>query len=185
MIPAWTVPLVMTLQRLLELAVSRRNLRLALAQGGREFHPGSFRVIAAMHALFIVSLLIGSWGGSIRTGARTFLLLGLLVLLQVGRYWCMASLGESWNTRIVAVPGGSAVRRGPYRFLRHPNYLVVTLEFLLIPLLLEAWWVLAVFFPLNLLVLRRRIELEERVLAEQTDYAARFGEAATAPGASP
>jgi methyltransferase len=86
------------------------------------------------------------------------------------RYWCILTLGVFWNTRILVLPGAAAVRRGPYRFLRHPNYLVVTLEFALLPLLMRAPFTLVVFSLANLAVLRRRIRFEEQALREETDW---------------
>jgi methyltransferase len=172
--PAWWVVLFLGVQRLFELALSRRNLERLRRKGGREFFPESFPAVAALHALFLAVLLAGSWGKVIPLEGRTWLCLGVLVPLQFLRYWCMATLGENWNARIVVVPGGSAVRRGPYRLLRHPNYLAVSLEFLFLPLLLRAPFAL-VFFPLNLLVLSRRIRLEERALRDATDYGRVFG----------
>ncbi|NIQ94183.1 MAG: hypothetical protein GWN87_08215, partial [Desulfuromonadales bacterium] len=100
------------------------------------------------------------------------------VLLQIGRYWCMWALGACWNTRIIVVPGSVPVRRGPYRFVRHPNYLLVTAEFLVLPLLLRAPVTLVVFFAANLMLLRRRVRLEETVLRRETEYSRVFAEKA-------
>lgn len=96
--------------------------------------------------------------------------LSALALVTAGRYWTIASVGENWNVRIVLVPGEPVKRKGPYRFLRHPNYLVIVLEFLLFPLLLRAPLTLIVFSLANLPVLRQRIRLEEEALREFTDY---------------
>lgn len=169
----WIFPLLIG-QRLLELAVSRRNLRILQAQGGREFHPNTFLAVAFLHTLFIVSLLIESAPWRVPANWLTWTCLTIYVLLQGVRYWCMVSLGAWWNARIVLVPGGEVICRGPYRFLRHPNYLVVLLEFILLPLLLRSPVTFAAYFPVNILILRHRIVIEERALREQTDYDARF-----------
>ncbi len=158
------------LERLFELALSIRNRRRSLARGGREYSPGSFRALAVMHALFLLALAFEAYPWSVPIDSRTAVLLTCFALLQAGRYWCIWALGEQWNARIVVVPGAAPVRRGPYRFLRHPNYLVVTLEFLVIPLLMRAPVTLAVFSVANLLLLKRRIRLEEEVLMRETDY---------------
>ena len=91
------------------------------------------------------------------------------VLLMIIRYWCILSLGPYWNTRIIVVPRQAQIKRGPYRWLRHPNYLVVSLEFILIPLLLRAPWTLCIFSLVNLIVLRQRIALEQRALDGSSD----------------
>lgn len=161
-------------ERLFELWLSRRHLLALTARGGREFYPETFSRLLALHTLFLFALLIESspWYLPLTPGKST--LLACFILLQGGRYWCIASLGACWNTRIVLVPGGTTCRTGPYRFFAHPNYLVVTLEFALLPLLMAAPYTLAVFFPANLLVLRQRLRLEEQALREFTDYNEKF-----------
>ena len=165
---------VVALERLFELLLSRRHLKKLEAFGGREHRPESFRYVAALHGLFLASLLAESYPWRIPFDARTAACLGALALLSGLRFWCMYALGDYWNVRIVTVPGAAAVRTGPYRFLRHPNYLAVSLEFLFLPLLLRAPVALAVFFIPGLLILRQRIRLEERALRETTDYATAF-----------
>ena len=161
-------------ERLFELQLSRRHLLAQTARGGREFYPETFSRLVALHTLFLLALLIESYPWHLPVTPWTGTLLALFTLLQGGRYWCIASLGTCWNTRIVLVPGGTTCRTGPYRFLAHPNYLVVTLEFALLPLLMAAPYTLALFFPANLLVLRQRLRLEEQSLREFTDYNERF-----------
>jgi methyltransferase len=85
---------------------------------------------------------------------------------EVLRVWVVRSLGPYWNTRIVLVPGATLVKKGPYRYVRHPNYMVIVLELLSIPILCGAYWTAAVFTGLNLLILRVRIRTEEKALAE-------------------
>ncbi len=161
-------------ERLFELAFSRRNFRRLELLGGKEFHAETFRTIVALHTLFLLSLLWESYPWRIPLNALTWSTLTVLVLLQATRYWCMASLGENWNTRIILVPGGKVKRRGPYRVMRHPNYLVVVLEFIFIPLLMRAPVTMIAFSLANLVILRKRIRLEEEALREMTDYSQRF-----------
>lgn len=170
MMSLWWVFGFFLLERGVELALARRNRRILLARGGREFHPESYRPLVAMHALFFVSLIAESWPWQIPLDPLTFLCLGGLVLTQALRYWCIVTLGVFWNTRIIVLPGAAAVRRGPYRFLRHPNYLAVTLEIAALPLLARAPFTLFIFSVLNLIVLRRRIALEEEALRVCTNY---------------
>jgi len=162
------------LERLFELHLSRRHYRALAARGGREFYPETFPRMIALHSLFLLALFGEAYPWQVPAGLFTDTLLTLFVLLQGLRYWCIISLGQCWNTRIVLVPGGEVKKTGPYRLLSHPNYLVVTLEFLLLPLLLHAPYTLAVFFPANLLILRQRIRLEEIALREFTDYNRQF-----------
>ncbi len=166
---AWIFVL-LALQRLFELHLSRKNRRSLEALGGREFYPETFRNVVAVHSLFLASLLLESYPWRIPIDALTLFSLAALALLSGLRYWCMAALGPFWNVRIVAVPGAAIVRSGPYGYLRHPNYLAVALEFIFLPLLMRAPVTLAVFSLAGLLVLRQRIRLEERALREITDY---------------
>ena len=165
---------VVALQRLYELRHSRRNQRKLEAIGGREHHPESFRNVAALHGLFLTALLVESYPWRLPVDGRTVFCLAALALLSGLRYWCISALGDYWNVRIVVVPGAAAIRTGPYRYLRHPNYLAVALEFLFLPLLLRAPVTLAVFLLPGLLVLRQRIRLEEQALRENTDYETAF-----------
>jgi len=158
------------LQRLAELYLSGRNRRIAVRRGGREFHPESFAAMAALHIGFLASLLYESFPWQIDIDPRTVVCLSALIVLQFIRYWCIATLGQQWNTRIVIVPGDTVKKTGPYRHIRHPNYLVVTLEFIFIPLLMHAPLTLVLFSGLNLLVLRKRIRLEEAALRSFTDF---------------
>lgn len=130
--------------------------------------------MVALHSLFLLALMVESYPWVVPFGPLTAVLLFLFVLLQGGRYWCIVSLGECWNTRILLVPGGKVKKTGPYRRLAHPNYLVVTLEFILIPLLMHAPYTMALFFPANLLIVSQRIRLEEKALREFTDYNEQF-----------
>jgi len=170
---AWVVP-VLVVQRLVELYLSRRHRQALCARGGREYHAETFPVMAALHALFIASLAVESYPWRFPLNAFTWGCLVALALVTAGRYWVIASLGENWNVRIVLVPGEPVKRKGPYRVMRHPNYLIIVLEFLLFPLLMRAPVTLAVFSLANVIVLRTRIRLEESVLRELTDYGERF-----------
>ena len=161
-------------ERLFELRLAAKNRRILFQRGGREFFPESFRMIFLMHLLFMVCLVVESYPWLITFDALTVACLAAVLLLQLVRYWCVLSLKEYWNTKIILVPGDKVVRRGPYRFLRHPNYLVVTLEFLILPLLARAPLTLVIFSIANLFVLRQRITLEEKALREHTDYDQHF-----------
>jgi methyltransferase len=155
------------LERLGELALSRRNARLAVERGGFEVASGHYRAMAALHTLFLVAcpaevILLGRGF----PGAAGYAALGLAACAQGLRYWAIATLGRRWNVRVVVVPGEAPVTGGPYRFLRHPNYLAVVLEMVAIPMVHGAWLTALVFSVGNALVLRVRIRAEEKALGE-------------------
>src|SRR5512139_3259736 len=170
----WLVP-VLTAQRLLELRLSARNRRRLLSRGGREVRPETYRTMVALHALFLVSLALESFPWRVPMDFRTAGCLFALAAVTFLRYWAIACLGEYWNTRVVVVPGCRVARSGPYRFLRHPNYLVIVLEFLILPLLMRAPGTLLLFSLANVAVLHQRIRIEEDALRRDTDFAERTG----------
>jgi methyltransferase len=171
---AWVVPVVVV-QRLAELWVCRRNRRRLMARGGAEVRPETYRAMVTLHVLFLASLSLESYPFMVPLDARTWGCTFALGLVTALRYWAIASLGEYWSTRVVVVPGAQVICGGPYRFLRHPIYLVLVLEFLLLPLLLRAPVTLVLFSLANLAALRQRIRIEEEALRGATDYARRFG----------
>ncbi|HKK00968.1 MAG TPA: isoprenylcysteine carboxylmethyltransferase family protein [Desulfuromonadales bacterium] len=148
-------------ERALETLISIRNRLWLLAQGGRELYPQSYRGIVWLHAFFFVSLLIESAPWRVPFDRLTLDCLAILVFLQLMRYWGVAAAGRFWTPRLVVIPGVSFVRRGPFRFARHPNALIVTLEFVVLPLLMRSPLTLLFFTLVNLAVLRWRIRLEE------------------------
>jgi len=156
-----TIVLLVALQRGGELILARRNTRRLLAEGGVEHGARHYPLIVLLHAAWLLSLffLIPA------QAALDFWWLGAYVALQAGRIWVMASLGRHWTTRIVVVPGGALVRRGSYRLLRHPNYLIVALEIAVLPLVFGAWDLALGFGLANLAVLALRIRAENRALA--------------------
>ena len=149
-----------TLQRLGELWLSNRNTRRLLAEGAREYGAAHYPLIVALHLLWLAAL----WWLAPGRGVD-WVWLVLFVLLQLGRIWVIASLGPRWTTRIIVLPGSPLVRRGPYRFLDHPNYLIVAGEIAVLPLVFGLWQVAAVFSVLNAAVLWVRIRAEDRALA--------------------
>ncbi len=142
-----------------------KRLRL-LARGGREVRPDTYRQMVALHVLFLAFLAVESYPWRVPADIRTWGCLAALAIVTALRYSAIASLGEYWNTRVVVVPGTHLVRARPYRFLRHPNYLVIVLEFLLLPLLMRVPVTLVLFSLANVAALRQRIRIEETALAE-------------------
>jgi methyltransferase len=161
MTPLYWIVLAVGAQRLAELALSRRNERRLIALGGIERGAGHYPVLAALHAAWLVSMPLALPADS----QVDWRLIGLFAALQLGRYWVIASLGVHWTTRIITIPGSALVRRGPYRFLRHPNYLIVAAEIAVLPLAFGAWTLALVFSLLNAVVLAHRIRVENAALA--------------------
>jgi methyltransferase len=150
-----------TVQRLSELWLSRRNTRRLLARGAREHGRGHYPLIVAVHALWLVSL----WWLA-RSRPVDGFWLGLFVLLEIARIWVLATLGPRWTTRIIVLPEAPLVRSGPYRFVNHPNYWVVIGEIAVLPLVFGLWQVALSFTLLNAIVLAIRIRSENRALGQ-------------------
>src|ERR671921_2394032 len=153
-------------QRLLELALSRRNERRLLARGAVERGRGHYPVMVAVHTLWLASTLVEGLQRGPEIPAWWSVPLAAFLLVQPLRYWAILSLGEHWNTRVLIVPGGKLVRRGPYRYFPHPNYVVVTVEVLTFPLIFGAWITAIAFSLLNAALLFVRIRAETRALQE-------------------
>lgn len=151
--------LFVTLERLGELPWARANMKRLIAAGGREVAPGHYPAIVAVHVAWLAALWWLAPGRPVNFG-----FLGLFGLIELARLWVLATLGRRWTTRIVVVPGEQLVRRGPYRFVDHPNYWVVAAEIAVLPLVFGLWEVAIVFSLLNALVLRVRIRAENRAL---------------------
>jgi methyltransferase len=150
-----------TVQRLAELWLARRNTRALLAAGGIEYGAAHYPLIVALHAAWLTCLWVL---GHAQPVDRFWL--ALFALLQAARAWVIFSLGPRWTTRIIVVPGVPLIAHGPYRFVRHPNYVVVALENAVVPLALGLPLVALAFFVMNLGVLSVRIRAENAALAK-------------------
>ena len=153
------------LQRLVELVFSARNQRRLRQRGGIGVETPDFPVMVLLHALFPVAMLLEVWWLS--RPVLPWLAASMIVVLalaQIARYWTIRTLGDRWTVNVVVLPGEPVVRTGPYRFLRHPNYVVVAVEIFALPLVHTAWLTAVVFTALNGAVLAWRITTEERAL---------------------
>jgi methyltransferase len=148
-----------TLQHVGELWLSNRNTRRLLAQGAYEVGAAHYPLIVAVHVLWLAAL----WWLAPGRPVDAFWL-AIYVLLQLARIWVLATLGRRWTTRIIVLRDAPLVRRGPYRFVNHPNYLVVIGEIAVLPLVFGLWQVAFVFTLLNAAVLGIRIREENRAL---------------------
>ena len=166
--PFWILIIILAIQRLSELLIAGRNERALLSEGAVEYDRSGYRVIVIMHIAFFVSFIAEYV--LLKKGLNTLwpLLLSVLLLAEVLRYWAIFSLGKYWNTKILVIPYTLPVSRGPYRYMRHPNYLCVVLEIAIVPLIFSCYITSAVFSLLNIILLYRRIGIEERALFRQS-----------------
>lgn len=148
------------LQRLGELWLARRNTERLMARGAREVGASHYPVIVALHASWIAALLVFGWQADL-----SLAWLAVYAVLQVFRIWILASLGARWTTRIIIL-NEPLVRRGPYKYVSHPNYMLVVAEIFVTPIVLGLLWVAVIFTVLNGAVLALRISREGAALAE-------------------
>lgn len=156
-------------QRLWELGISNRHLRVLRARGAYEVGAAHYPWMVALHTGFLIScpaevwLLSRPWRPEIAVAA-----LAVLVAALGLRWWVLSTLGDRWTTRVMVLPGEKLITDGPYRWLRHPNYAVVVLEIAAIPMLHGAWLTAAVFSVANFMLLRARIGVEDAALGHAT-----------------
>lgn len=176
MLPFTIFLCIVMIQRILELFLAKSNEHWLKKQGGLEFGSRHYRYMVIIHvlffALFIIEKLLFNrtlspvWPG----------VLFVFITAQAVRIWAIASLGRFWNTKIIVLPNAKVCKQGPYRYLRHPNYLVVAVEFAAIPLLFNAYLTACLFTVINVIVLAVRIPEEEKALRSLTAYEAAFQE---------
>jgi methyltransferase len=158
--------LLVALERVAELVVSRRNAAWSLRHGGHETGRGHYPVMVVLHTGLLVGMLVEAW---VRRPDVPALLAGVMLALvlasQALRWWCIATLGRRWNTRVIVVPDLPLVRSGPYRFLSHPNYVAVVVEGFALPLVHAAWVTALVFTVANAALLTVRLRVEDRALS--------------------
>lgn len=160
---AYAILALVVLQRVGELLYASRNTRALKARGGIEYGRRHYPLIVMLHASWLVAVAIGIRRDPV---VREFPLI-FFVLLQALRVWVLATLGHYWTTRVITIPGAPLVHRGPYRFLRHPNYLVVIGEIALLPLVFGQVTNAIFFSVLNGAALAWRIRIEEAVLGSR------------------
>lgn len=160
---AQIILLLCALQRLIELVIARRNEDRLRAAGAVEHGAAHYKLLVVLHAAWFLAL-----AAVLRPDTPvSWPLIGVFALLQLARVWVLATLGRFWTTRIISIPSAPLVTRGPYRFLRHPNYAIVAAEIAVLPLAFGQWAIAAVFTVLNALVLHLRIRTENAALAQR------------------
>jgi methyltransferase len=163
----WALALVLAvaLERGAELLIARRNSARLFAAGGVEHGTIQVPLFVVLNVAWLVSMAWLAWRGAALEGVFA----ALYGLLFLARIWVMTSLGRFWTVRVITVPGATLVKRGPYRYLRHPNYLVVIGEIAVLPLALGSWRLAAIFSILNLALIAARVRVEDRALASHRD----------------
>ncbi len=167
----WYAVLIVALtgERVVELIVSKRNWEWSRERGGTEFGAGHYPAMVGLPTALLAGCLIETFALH-----RPFIpalgwpKLAVVVGAQALRWWCITTLGPQWNTRVIVVPGASRVSGGPYRFVSHPNYVAVVAEGIAVPLVHTAWVTAVAFTVLNAVLLRSRIAVENRALADLT-----------------
>jgi methyltransferase len=165
----WYVALIVAIaaERAAELVVSKRNWAWSRERGGAEFGARHYPVMVVLHTALLAGCLIEAFAMH-----RPFIaalgwpMLAVVVAAQCLRWWCITTLGPQWNTRVIIVPGAARVTGGPYRLFSHPNYVAVVAEGIALPLVHTAWVTAVVFTALNAILLRTRITVENRALAD-------------------
>lgn len=158
---AWIILAVVALQRLIELPYATRNARALMARGGIEYGANHYPLFILLHGGWLIAMALAipqtpdiNWG-----------FLAAYICLQGFRLWILLSLGPYWTTRVISVPGDPLIARGPYRFMRHPNYWLVAAEIAILPLVFGEWQVALIFSILNAGLVAWRIRVEDRALA--------------------
>lgn len=160
---AYIVLALVVSQRVAELWLARRNTRALLGAGGQEHGAGHYPLFILLHGTWLIAI-----AAALPSVAQVIWpLLGLFLVLQVARLWVIRTLGQYWTTRVITITDAPLITSGPYRWFRHPNYLVVALEIPALPLAFGLWGTALVFAVLNLLLLGYRIRFEDRVLEDR------------------
>lgn len=166
----WIFIALVIAQRLIELRIAQRNEKWILSQGGYEVGRGHYKYIVLLHILFFVSLIIEVVYRGNEISVLYPILFLLFALTQFARIWALASLGMFWNTKIMILPKSQVQIKGPYKYIKHPNYLIVALEFIIIPMLFQAYITGMIFSILNFVMMSIRIPIEERALSVHEEY---------------
>lgn len=162
------------LQRIIEVFIAKRNEKKMLAQGAYEVGSSHYPYMVALHIGFFVCLIAEVFVFDRGVSPLFPLFILIFLFVQALRIWCLLTLGTFWNTKIIILPNANVIKKGPYLFISHPNYVVVCIEIALLPLMFQAYFTAICFTLLNLAMLSVRIPLEEKALMEATDYKEEF-----------
>jgi len=155
---------IIIIQRISELILSKRNKNYLISKGAIEYDKEGYKYIVLMHNLFFISVITEFVFLERQINEYWKILLIIFICTQLLRYWAIFTLGKRWTTKILVLPNTESIRSGLYKHLKHPNYIAVIIEIAIIPLLFSCYYTAIVFSILNLIVLKRRIRIEEEVL---------------------
>ncbi|MBP1949610.1 isoprenylcysteine carboxyl methyltransferase family protein [Virgibacillus litoralis] len=164
----WLFIIAVIAQRLIELSIARRNERWMKDRGGIEKGGKHYKWFIWLHSIFFLSMIFEALLNNNNSTGINYFLITIFLLTQLGRIWCIHTLGKFWNTKIIVLPGVSLIKKGPYKYVKHPNYIIVAIELFVIPLLLGAYLTAFVFPLLHVLLLKIRIPREEKALTKAT-----------------
>ncbi|MCM3114564.1 hypothetical protein M3610_04625 [Neobacillus sp. MER 74] len=157
-------------QRVVELCIAKRNEKWMKNQGAIEFGKKHYRLMVLMHVLFFICLVAEKVYENRELSYFWPILLSIFLLMQIMRIWVIISLGRYWNTKIIVLRDAKVIKKGPYLYIRHPNYFVVAIEIAVLPLLFNCYITACLFTFLNSIILIVRITEEEKALMELTEY---------------
>jgi len=166
--------ILIAIQRLVELYIAKQNEKQLKAGGAIEYGESHYKWMVLMHLSFFIVLIIEVIVLERNMSGLWPIWLTLFIIAQSGRIWVIRSLGKHWNTKIIVVPDADVVIKGPYKFFKHPNYIIVATEILVISLLFNAYYTAIIFSLLNVWMMMVRIPLEEKALKEHTEYSTVF-----------
>ncbi|CAH0168424.1 hypothetical protein SRABI80_01040 [Peribacillus frigoritolerans] len=166
--------ILIAIQRLVELYIAKQNEKQLKAGGAIEYGESHYKWMVLMHLSFFIVLIIEVVALERDISGLWPIWLTLFLIAQSGRVWVIRSLGKHWNTKIIVVPDADVVIKGPYKFFKHPNYIIVATEILVISLLFNAYYTAIIFSLLNVWMMMVRIPLEEKALKEHTEYSTVF-----------
>ncbi len=160
----WIILSVIIIQRLVELAIARSNEQWMKQRGAIEKGKKHYKWFIIIHTLFFLSLIAEIIFRNQQSFSFNYVLFAAFIITQIGRIWCITTLGRFWNTKIIIAPQFDVIKRGPYKYVKHPNYIIVGVELFVIPLLFGAWFTAILFPILHVLLLYVRIPVEEKAV---------------------
>ncbi|MBT2649328.1 isoprenylcysteine carboxyl methyltransferase [Bacillus sp. ISL-34] len=166
--------ILLAIQRLVELYIAKQNEKQLKSAGAVEYGESHYRWMVLMHLSFFIVLICEVVVLERDMSGLWPIWLSLFLIAQSARIWVIRSLGKHWNTKIIVVPDADVVIKGPYKYFKHPNYIIVATEILVISLLFNAYYTAIIFSLLNVWMMTVRIPLEEKALKEHTEYSTVF-----------
>lgn len=162
----YTLISIVIIQRITELIISKRNEKWLLEQGAVESGRAHYKLIVMLHVLFFISM-IAEYNSGVRDvdfNIYNYFFLVFFIILQILRVWVLKTLGRYWNTRVLRIPGRKLINKGLYKYLKHPNYVIVCCEIFVLPMIFNLYWTAFIFSILNGIILILRIKIENRAL---------------------